>query len=85
MAPLNTECTVWKSTREYGTVHIPSMQRRLEDEIRELCSQAIATRDSPELQRILKQLRAAIHEHTRRIRKVAASYPYLAERRRPAA
>jgi len=61
------------------------MQRRLEDEIRELCSQAIATRDSPELQRILKQLRAAIHEHTRRIRKVAASYPYLAERRRPAA
>lgn len=46
--------------------------RRLEDRIRELCAQAIAAGDSADLDTIVAQLRAALHEHTRRLRVMAA-------------
>ena len=48
---------------------------QLDDRIRDLCAKAVVTNDSAELRKILKDLRAAIHEHTRRLRKLAASYP----------
>jgi hypothetical protein len=43
--------------------------RRLDDRIRELCQQAVATRRAGELHTILADLRSALGEHTRRVRK----------------
>jgi hypothetical protein len=51
------------------------MSRRLEDRIRALCVKAAATPDSPELKDTLHQLKAALAEHTHRMRKLAAGYP----------
>jgi hypothetical protein len=42
--------------------------RRLDDKIRELCAWAVASEDPEELQEICKQLRAALEEHTNRVR-----------------
>jgi len=56
------------------------MPQRLDDRIRELCAQAVTTNDSAELHNILKELRAAIHEHIKRLRKLAARYPIPPER-----
>jgi hypothetical protein len=50
------------------------MFRRLEDRIRSLCAQAVATEDLAELNTILESLRAAIHEHTERLRKAAIGH-----------
>jgi len=46
--------------------------RRLEDRIRDLCSQAVRAQDS-ELTAIFSSLQLALHEHTERIRKLAAA------------
>jgi hypothetical protein len=51
------------------------MFERLEDRIRELCHKAGATPESPELDDILQQLKAALAEHTRRMRELAAGFP----------
>lgn len=51
------------------------MFQRLEDRIRALCAQAAATPESPELTDILRHLKAALAEHTRRIRQLAAGFP----------
>jgi hypothetical protein len=45
------------------------VHRRLEDRIRNLCSRALETQDLQELCKVLEELRGAIHEHTRRLRK----------------
>jgi hypothetical protein len=45
----------------------------LEDRIQALIAQAISTRDSADLDGIIRQLRAALHEHANRLRKLAAS------------
>jgi hypothetical protein len=45
--------------------------RRLDDKIRELCAWALASEDLAELQEIAVQLRAALQEHTNRIRNFA--------------
>ena len=45
--------------------------RRLEDRIQELCLQ-VATAKEPELSSLLTELKAALQEHTLRLRKVAA-------------
>lgn len=50
------------------------MFQRLEDRIQELCRKAAATSNSPELDEILQDLRAALAEHTRRMRRVAAGF-----------
>ena len=50
------------------------MFQRLEDRIKELCQEAAATSNSPELDEILQDLRAALAEHTRRMRNVAAGF-----------
>jgi hypothetical protein len=47
------------------------MSRRLEDRIKELCARAVSTPESPELNQVLKDLQAALHEHTQRLRKTA--------------
>lgn len=45
--------------------------RRLEDRIRELCCKA-TTADDAELGLILQELKDSLHEHTERLRKLAA-------------
>jgi hypothetical protein len=45
--------------------------RRLEDSIRELCAAVIAAKDR-ELEPALSDLKLALHEHTERLRKLAA-------------
>jgi hypothetical protein len=57
------------------------MNRRLEDRIRQLCTQAAVTLGTPEWNEILHQLKAALHEHTRRMRKLIAELPNRFERR----
>jgi hypothetical protein len=45
------------------------LYRRLEDQIRELCAKALATPDSEqEFFSVMTQLKAALHEHTKRLR-----------------
>jgi hypothetical protein len=51
------------------------MPKSLDNRIRELCAEAVATPESPELEEILRQLQEALHEHTNRLRKMVASYP----------
>jgi hypothetical protein len=45
--------------------------RRLEDRIRVLCTKAASAPDS-EVEPVLKELRLALAEHARRLRKIAA-------------
>jgi uncharacterized coiled-coil protein SlyX len=54
------------------TVHL-----HLEDRIRKLCSQAVAADDEEELNRILAELKQALHEHTERLRAMLSLYPIL--------
>jgi len=45
------------------------LYRRLEDQIRQLCAKALATPDSEqEFFSVMKQLKAALHEHAKRLR-----------------
>ena len=53
----------------------------MEDRIKELCAEEVATPESPELNEILKQLQAALSEHTLRMRRLAAELPFRAKRR----
>jgi len=56
-------------------------RRRLEDRIRELCAKAVVTPESAELDEIFQQLRAALREHTERLRHLAVSAPVPPDRR----
>jgi len=58
-----------------------SRSRRLEDRIRKLCAQAVATSDPDELNEALEELSAALHEHVDRLRRVAGGRCVLIERR----
>ena len=49
---------------------MPSL--RLDSRIRKLCSQALNA-EEPELGMILEELRAALHEHSEELRKLAAA------------
>jgi hypothetical protein len=57
--------------RRYRTVAPFTVPSRLDDRIRELCSTALTAKD-PELRRILSELQDALHEHSERLRKLAA-------------
>jgi len=46
--------------------------RRLEDRIRELCSKCVEAEDPAELEPIMKKLKEALHQHTNRLRELAA-------------
>jgi hypothetical protein len=56
------------------------MDRRLEDRVMQLCAKALATEEHTELYATLEELKAAIHEHCERVRKLAI-YPIAPERR----
>jgi uncharacterized coiled-coil protein SlyX len=45
--------------------------RRLEDRVRDLCAKVVGAKDS-EIEQTLKELRQALAEHNRRLRKMAA-------------
>jgi hypothetical protein len=47
-------------------------ERRLQDLIENLVVKALASDDPPELDRIIEQLREALHEHLRRKKRPAA-------------
>jgi hypothetical protein len=47
--------------------------RRLDDRIRELCSDAVAAKDSPHVKSILSELQSAIHQYTSRFRARASA------------
>ena len=58
------------------------MSERLEDRIKQLCAKAISTPESPELNAILKEVQAALAEHSQRLRKmVFDGFPVHPERR----
>lgn len=47
--------------------------RRLDDRIRELCHEAVATKNAPQVKSILSELHSAIHQYTQRLRIRAAA------------
>lgn len=51
------------------------MLRRLDDRIRELCATAVETQDPAELHNIFSELRAAMKEHIKRLRRLAVDFP----------
>jgi hypothetical protein len=54
---------------------------RMEDRIRRLCSEVLATRDDEEVGPILVELRHALHQHVERLRERFGTYPLFVERR----
>lgn len=56
--------------------------KRLEDRIYTLVEKAIAAQNPEELESVITELRAALKEHTERIRKLAASKLTAKERRK---
>jgi hypothetical protein len=57
------------------------MSRRLEDRIRELCALAVSCTDSTQLNTVLHELTAALHEQIERMRKFASQRSFPSERR----
>ena len=51
------------------------MLRRWMIKFRELCAKAVASQDPAELGKVFGQLRAAIHEHTERLRSSVVNFP----------
>jgi hypothetical protein len=47
--------------------------RRLDDRIRELCTDAVAAKDYPNAKSILSELQSAVHQYTLRLRAKAAA------------
>jgi len=60
----------------------PVASRRLEDRIRELCSKAAAASYPLEFRQAVRNLKAAIHEHSERLRGMADSKPLRSDRRK---
>jgi len=52
-----------------------SMLRRLDDRIRELCTNAVKSQDPAELHANFSQLRAAMKEHIKRLRRSVVEFP----------
>lgn len=57
------------------------MNRRLEDRIRQLCTQVAVTPGTLEWNESLHQLKTALHEHRQRMQKLIAELPSRSERR----
>jgi hypothetical protein len=49
--------------------------RRLDDRIRELCGKAVGCQDPTELHNIFFELRAAMNEHIKRLRRSVDNFP----------
>ena len=77
----STVCTVSNTVPIYERLvrlfSLWPMFQRLEDRIKELCLKAASTPESPELEQIFHHLKAALTEHTQRIRKLAAGFPVM--------
>jgi hypothetical protein len=77
-----TECAVEPSGsiryRKYGILHGGSADFvTSETKIRELCTMLLASQNDEAANRILPELKDAIHEHCERVRaKVAREYPF---------
>ena len=54
---------------------------RVEDKIRKLCAQVLATEDEDELRSMLVELQNALRQHIQHLRSRFANYPFLVERR----
>jgi hypothetical protein len=54
---------------------------RMEDRIRKLCSQILATTKDEEIEPLLVELRQALRLHIEGLRRRLGSYPFLVERR----
>ena len=54
---------------------------RVEDKIRKLCAQVLATEDEDELRPMLVELQNALRQHIQHLRGRFANYPFLVERR----
>jgi hypothetical protein len=55
---------------------------RMEDRIRRLCSQILATTKDGESELLLVELREALRQHIECLRRRLGSYPFLVERRK---
>jgi hypothetical protein len=55
--------------------------RRMEDKIRRLCAQVLATDQEDELREMLVELRSALRQHIENLRAGFANYPFVVERR----
>ena len=55
--------------------------RRMEDKIRRLCAQVLATDQEDELREMLVELRSALRQHIENLRACFANYPFVVERR----
>jgi hypothetical protein len=49
--------------------------RRLQDRIEILVTKALGTRDADELERVIQDLREALHEHSKRLREADVGHP----------
>jgi hypothetical protein len=65
--------SIW---RNLGDCH--PMLRRLEDQIRSLCCKALTAKDN-EMDAIFRDLRSALHDHTDRLRQLAAAKLFSAK------
>jgi hypothetical protein len=61
-----------------------SRTRRLEDRIRQLCTDAVICVEPAELDWIMDRLKTALHDHALRVRRMAAAGPAQPDRRKPA-
>jgi len=57
------------------------MERRLEDQIRKLCSEVVNTPDADEWDEIILELNTALREHIRRAQKPLTEFAIQEERR----
>jgi len=55
--------------------------RRMEDKIRRLCMQVLATDEDDELRPMLAELRNTLRQHIEHLRAGLANYPFVIERR----
>jgi hypothetical protein len=56
------------------------MLRRLDERIRVLCAKAVKSQDPAELHNIFSELRAAMNEHIKRLRRSVVDFPKLQRR-----
>jgi hypothetical protein len=56
--------------------YVMSYDVTLERRIRELCAQAVATKDAAQLQTILTELRDALRQHTEQLKDLVGDYPF---------
>jgi len=70
-------CMAWNMRAVAFSLIVPT--RRLEDRIRQLCADAVAASASAsDLEPVITELKIVLHEHTKRLRKLAASKVALA-------